>query len=72
MLLSNLEVFKELGVHGYCFCQNNAKMIAIKMDTILSNNDLRNEIINKNYCISQQYNWKKTAEETIAIFNSLK
>lgn len=72
MLLSNLEVFKELGVHEYCFCQNDVKMIAIKMDTILSNNDLRNEIINKNYCISQQYNWKKTAEETIEVFNNLK
>lgn len=72
MLLSNLEVFKELGVHEYCFCQNNPRSIAIKIDTILSNDDLRNEIINANYSISQQYNWKKTAEETIKVFNKLK
>lgn len=72
ILLSNLEVFKELGVHEYCFCQNDARIIAIKMDTMLSNNDLRNEIINKNYSIAQQYSWKQTAEKTIEVFNKLK
>ncbi len=72
MLLSDLEVFRELGVHDYCFCKNDAKGIAIKMDTLMNNQTLKEDIINKNYFTSQQYGWKQTAEKTIEVFNELR
>ncbi len=68
ILISDLKVFRELGIDDYCFCRNDYKDIAIKIDTLILNNELRNDIINKNYFESQKYNWKKSAEETVKIF----
>lgn len=72
MLVSNLEVFKELGISDYCFCRNDYKDIATKIDTLIKNDILKNDIINKNYFESQKYSWKNTAQKTIDIFNNLK
>jgi len=49
----------------------NIREIALAMKMVLTDNDLRQNLINKGYQVVQNYSWQKSAEKMLNIFNSL-
>ena len=41
------------------------------MEKLLTNEELRNNIINQNLELVQNFSWQKSAQETLAIFQRL-
>jgi glycosyltransferase involved in cell wall biosynthesis len=71
VLMSDLEVFKEFGISDSCFTENNIGNISSKMEELLLNEDLRINIIDKNFELVQGFNWQKSAKETLEVFQRL-
>ena len=72
VLMSDLDVFREFGISDSCFTENNVGNISSKMEELLLNEDLRSSIIDKNFELVQNFNWKKSAEKTLKVFQRLK
>lgn len=71
-IASNLTVFKEIaGDSVLYFDKNNKKEIANSLERISSDNKLREELIVKGLKVVKKYSWRKCAEETLDIINSL-
>lgn len=59
---SNIEV---LGLKGFYFKMNDAKDLENKILTIYKSDNLRNQLSENNYVISQNYDWNETTKKTI-------
>ncbi len=71
VLMSDISVFKEFGINDICFTENNIGNISSKMDELLSDEELRTNIINENLELVQKFNWNKSAEKTLEVFKRL-
>lgn len=49
----------------------NTQDITAKIDQILSNDTLRNTLIEKGFKQAKNYSWEKTAKQTLAVYNSV-
>jgi len=45
--------------------------MAAKIDEVLSNKSLRTALVKKGFSQAQKYSWKKTAEQTLAVYRSV-
>jgi glycosyltransferase involved in cell wall biosynthesis len=71
VLVSNLDVFRELGLADICFTENNIGSISSKMENLLSEEEVRDKLIKKNLEAVQNFDWQKSAQETLEVFKRL-
>lgn len=72
LLVSDIEVFREIGLHENCYAKDFSKDAVKKAMKILKDEESKNYIVDKNYEILDNYKWGKSAEKTIEVFNNLK
>lgn len=66
-VISDLPVLHEVaGEASIYFDPNNPQDIANKIETVLINEDLRHNLVNKGLVQSQKFSWSKCAKETLA------
>ena len=72
VITSNISSMPEvLGGAGLTVDPNDYRDIALKMNLLVENDVLRNELILKGQKRVQEFSWKKTARQTLEIYNSL-
>jgi glycosyltransferase involved in cell wall biosynthesis len=71
VLMSDMDVFKEFGISDSCFTENNIGNISSKIKELLLDEGLRNSIIDKNFELVKNFNWQKSARETLEVFKRL-
>lgn len=71
VLMSDLDVFKEFGISDSCFTENNIGNISSKMEELILNEELRDDIISRNLELVQNFNWQRSAKETLEVFQRL-
>lgn len=71
VLMSDISVFKEFGINDACFTENNIGNISSKMDELLSNEELRRNIINQNLELVQKFDWNESAKKTLEVFKRM-
>ncbi len=69
VLVLDSNIFKEFNLNDACFTENNIGSISSKMKKLLLDQELREDIIAKNFILVQKYTWQKSAQETLAVFN---
>lgn len=74
LLASNIPVFHEIyGTHAIYFDPRNVKSIEDAMKKALSLTKVEGEkMIRENKAFVKRYSWKKMAQETLDVYNSLK
>lgn len=60
-----------LGESAYFFDGEKVDAIAFAIKKIISDDDLRQELIKKGYLQARKYSWKKMAEETLKIYKNM-
>jgi glycosyltransferase involved in cell wall biosynthesis len=72
VLCSNNTSLPEVaGKAALFFDSKNEKELKEKLNSILKNENLRKELIRKGFQNIKRFNWKKTAEETIQVYNTV-
>lgn len=72
LLISDLEVFREIGLDEICYSNDFRKDSVRKAMKILKDEEFKNYLVEKNYQILDNYKWENTAKKTIEVFNNLK
>lgn len=72
VVCSSIPVLREIGQDAALFCDpRNSKKFAENISKILTDENLRNDLIEKGKNIAQNFTWQKTAEKTLAVYESL-
>lgn len=72
VLLSDIDCFREIaGEAGYYFDPQNPQDITEKINEVLSNSQLANDLRTKGTERLKIYSWQRAVDETIIIYNSL-
>jgi len=72
VVCSNIPVLGEIGKNAALFCDpKNSCEFAENISKILTDENLRNNFIEKGAEIAKKYSWQKNAEKTLAIYESL-
>lgn len=72
VLLSDIDCFREIaGEAGYYFDPQNPQDITAKINEVLSNSQLANDLRIKGTERLKMYSWQRSVNETIKIYNSL-
>jgi glycosyltransferase involved in cell wall biosynthesis len=72
VLSSDIEVLHEVAQEAALFFDHfNPTDLAKKMEKIINNQELKTNLINKGLLRSQNFSWKKCAEETLAELTNL-
>ncbi|MCL5432831.1 MAG: glycosyltransferase family 4 protein [Patescibacteria group bacterium] len=68
--VSNIPVFHEIYKDGVIyFNQNDPGDISSKIADLISDKNKKAELIKKGYAWAKTYDWKKTAKETVSVYN---
>jgi len=71
-VISDISIHKEVyGDSVLYFNPLSIDDIAEKMNKILHDKDLQQELIDKGYKLTEKYSWDKTAEVTLTVFNNI-
>jgi len=71
-VISDIQIHKEVyGDSVLYFDPLNTDDIAEKINYVLTNSDLRQDLINKGYKNIMKYSWDKTANITLGVFNKI-
>lgn len=69
VVCSDIPTFREIyGEAALYFNQYDEQDMKAKLHTIISDNKLRNSLVEKGKHITQRYSWKKMAQETLAVY----
>jgi glycosyltransferase involved in cell wall biosynthesis len=60
-----------LGDAAHYFDPTDVKDMALKIDEVLSNPDLRKKLVEKGKIQVKKYSWKRMAEQTLEIYNKV-
>jgi glycosyltransferase involved in cell wall biosynthesis len=72
VVCSDIPVLREIGQDAALFCEaKNSKDFAEKIHSVLTDENLRNNLIEKGKNIAQNFTWQKTAEKTLEVYESL-
>lgn len=71
ILVLDINVFKEFELNDICLTENNIGSISSKMKKLLLAQELREDIIAKNFDLVQKYTWQKSAEKTLGVFQKI-
>jgi len=72
VVCSNVPVLREIGESAALFCDpRNSLEFAKNISKILTDENLRNNLIEKGKIIAQKYSWQKNAEKTLNLYKSL-
>ncbi len=72
VIISNSSSLPEIaGNAALVFEKNNKEDLAIKMNLLLSNTSLKNEMIEKGIAREKEFSWEKHYQNTLAIYKSL-
>jgi len=69
---NNSSLPEVVGEAGLLVDPHNVNQVAAAVDKILANDDLRNDLIIKGKARALQFEWSRTAQQMVNIFNSLK
>ena len=70
-LVSDIDVLKEIYLDGtYYFKSNNINDLVDKMNILLENNEITNNIINKSKKVINRYSWDICGMQTTEIINN--
>ncbi|MFH1533344.1 MAG: glycosyltransferase family 1 protein [Nitrospirota bacterium] len=73
LILSDTEVHREIAGNGADYVDlENEKEIAGKIERVVKDDHYRRELLEKSSHLKGKYTWEKAAEETLAVFKSLK
>jgi len=69
VVCSDIPVLREIGQDAALFCEaKNSREFAENISKILTDENLRNDLIEKGKKIAQNFTWQKTAEKTLEIY----
>lgn len=72
VVCSDVPVFREIAKKGALFCNSkNSGELAKNITKVLTDENLRNNLVEKGETAAQKYPWQKTAEKTLEIYKSL-
>lgn len=72
VVCSNIPVLREIGSDAALFCDpKNSQEFAENISKILTDENLRNNLIKKGIEIAKNYTWQKNAQKTLAVYKSL-
>ena len=72
VVTSNISSMPEAGGNGALYVEpEDIDDIRKKLDRVMENKDLREDLIKKGFAQSKRFSWKKTAEETAAVYRRL-
>ncbi len=67
---NNTSIAEVVGDAGILFETNNAENLAKEIEKVLTDNNLRKNLIQKGYERAKIFSWKKATEETLSVFLS--
>lgn len=72
LICSNTSAIPEIAGKGACYINpSNPEDIAEKIEEVLKNNSLRNELIEYGYKRAAMFSWKKTANKLLELYNEI-
>jgi glycosyltransferase involved in cell wall biosynthesis len=72
VVASKIQTHEEIfGDSVLYFDKNDYLDLAEKLNKVINDNNLRNELIEKGFQAIKKYSWKKTAKETLSVYKSL-
>lgn len=72
VVCSDIPALREIGESAALFCDpKNSQEFAENISKILTDTDLRKELVEKGKNNASKYSWQKTAEKTLAIYENL-
>ena len=72
VVCSDIPVLREIGQEAALFCEaKNSKDFAEKIHSVLTDENLQNNLIEKGKKIAQNFTWQKTAEKTLKTYEEL-
>lgn len=72
LICSNTSAIPEIAGEGACYVNpSNPEDIAEKIEEVLKNNSLRNQLVEYGYKRAAMFNWKKTANELLELYNEI-
>lgn len=72
LICSNTSAIPEIAGEDACYVNpSNPEDIAEKIEEVLKNNSLRNQLVEYGYKRAAMFNWKKTANELLELYNEI-
>lgn len=72
LICSNTSAIPEIAGEGACYVNpSNPDDIAEKIEEVLKNNSLRNQLVEYGYKRAAMFSWKKTANELLELYNEI-
>lgn len=72
LICSNTSAIPEIAGEGACYVNpSNPEDIAEKIEEVLKNNSLRNQLVEYGYKRAAMFSWKKTANELLELYNEI-